>query len=317
MLIFISSSLTWAVEKTTYQKKVKPQSLREGERRWTYRFKTTEGELYLFKAKKCHKVKSFIGKRNVQKPACIALASIKEAMRLGKTLRIQYSYDEDFQRELKVARVVEARVPLKGYDVQTNSSFRPTNLKSYEQAQRILSTFKEAKKSSQCYQRAYRWNYDMNQEFGVKSERIYLFFSKRFRYRPDYKYKWWFHIAPVVTVNGEKFVMDPVFSNGPAPVQDWLDLFMCKKRGKKINPYTGKRVCLESFDPCQKIDHYGVYEDNQYSRHCYYRVTNMYHWQPRDVKKADNESRARSSWNYEELEMSIKNAFRPERPEYE
>jgi hypothetical protein len=40
---------------------------------------------------------------------------------------------------------------------------------------------------------------------------------------PDGLVEWWYHVAPIVEVNGEKFILDPAIEpHSPLKIEDWL-----------------------------------------------------------------------------------------------
>ncbi len=81
----------------------------------------------------------------------------------------------------------------------------------------------------QCFERAQVWSYALEKQLKVDSFKYFLFFSKA--YRNKCHYKWKFHVAPAVVVRaGEStvpMVMDRVFSkSGPQRLYKWTKKFI-------------------------------------------------------------------------------------------
>lgn len=308
-----------------------PTKIQTIKRNREYRIYFKNGDRYYLEARNCYKGTTLFGMKKggpMRQPECVALNSIKDAIRLKKTVSFKYYWDqEEYRNTMTFAEITDFDVPLKGKNVQAESGYKATNLESFEEAKRLFDEMRKSKSNTQCFWRATAWAYDMYKSDRIYSERIYIYFTSRYQYRPNALYDWGFHVAPVVTVKGVPFVMDPEFMDGPTPVQDWMDYFMCAERDyQNKNKYTGQYACKRAYDSCQKIDSFKVYEENQYSRYCYYQMTNMYHWYPGhingkivngvkeitgDVERADVTGKARMSWNYSEVETSLEKGLKP------
>jgi hypothetical protein len=71
-----------------------------------------------------------------------------------------------------------------------------------------------------CANRAHMWSYDFQRFFQVDSAKIFIFYTpKTSRASGE---NWWYHVAPVVNDEGKFYVMDRVFHNSPATVDQWL-----------------------------------------------------------------------------------------------
>lgn len=170
--------------------------------------------------------------------------------------------------------------------------FAPSDLKSAANVKDIFQNLLNDgdKGLSQCFKRAHMWSYDMWTKLGIKSQKIFIFYTKRFQALEDFQ--WWFHVAPMVEADGQEFVLDPTFMDRPVSVQEWVDYFM---RSKKIT--------------CPVVDKYQDYENHQWKRLCYLMKVPMYHFRPLDIELRDKKGEERNHWLLEELQ-NARRAFR-------
>ncbi len=123
--------------------------------------------------------------------------------------------------------------------------------------------------NSECYNRAHVWSWEMYKRLGHKSGKMFLFFTRR--YINEYRYKWWFHVAPMINQHGEPqhMILDRQYTRGPLRMHDWTDIFM------RNDPH------------CPVVDRYSSYSQNQYSRYCYLIPASMYYWQPYNLDRLE------------------------------
>ncbi len=129
--------------------------------------------------------------------------------------------------------------------------YQPSQFEVKEQAQGLMDDLTKESLSgkSECWQRAHYWTHSLWRDHGIKTEKIFLFFTKPYRIgrnqhlkmcedagsdyaiskcefkffdhwyrlkREAYFYKninqWDFHVAPLVTAGNEPWVLDPAFN---------------------------------------------------------------------------------------------------------
>jgi hypothetical protein len=155
--------------------------------------------------------------------------------------------------------VIKSDPPMLGYE--------PTQLATMAETATLFDELEYVTPKSQCYQRAMIWTYAMYNTHQIKSQKVFLFFTQRFI--REYRYKWWFHVAPVVIAEGKEVVLDPTFTKSPLVLGDWTNEFMLNKA------------------PCAVANSYTQYENNQSVEYCYTLMTPMYYYQPRDMEALD------------------------------
>ena len=161
----------------------------------------------------------------------------------------------------------------------------PTELQSKEEAESVFKNMLNDgdKRRSECFKRAHIWSYDMWSKSGITSEKIFIFWTKRFSILEEHD--WWFHVAPMVTANGEELVMDGTFFTKPVSVKEWTNYFM------KTDKIT-----------CPIANSYQDYENNQFKRLCYIFKTPMHYFRPFDIEDRDKKGIERNHWVLEELQ---------------
>ena len=129
-----------------------------------------------------------------------------------------------------------------------------------------------------CSNRALVWARQMEQQFGVSSAKVFLFYSEKTGEVGDKT--WWYHVAPMVNENGNLWVVDagfPKFVRRPLTRDEWLKKFAGSNNCKELqsedealiqNMFTMQR--FPSQTPAGNFD-------------CYYRVVSAPYWTPRTV----------------------------------
>lgn len=175
--------------------------------------------------------------------------------------------------------------PLTGYTVST--------LADMNTAKRYFSTMQGATKwRSQCYNRAHVWSYEMKTDHNINTGKMWIFFSAK--YIKEYKYKWWFHVAPYVQVATERepVVLDREFSRVPQRLTDW------------------KNVYMKNNATCVNTESYTTYEDNTWNEYCFLIQSSMYYWQPFNLENLDKEGTTKSGFVSNELKRAYSNAIK-------
>ncbi|MEI8346965.1 MAG: protein-glutamine glutaminase family protein, partial [Pseudomonadota bacterium] len=162
--------------------------------------------------------------------------------------------------------------------------------------QEALDLFKEMrspnKRQELCTQRAHIWAYDFWRQKGLKTQKIFLFYTKRYRNRED----WWFHVSPYLLVKGEngqikEWVMDWFFFPKPMEIKEWSESFV--KNGN----------CPIAKNHLEYLRNVSV--NSRYL--CFLRKDlSMYFYQPVDILRFDSVHNViPQSWFKKELERSM------------
>lgn len=223
---------------------------------------------------------------------------------IGRVVRLDYTTNskEAVITKIQLANAAEvdsATMDLNHFRYNQLRQFAPTDLQTIEKA---TTVFKEMlndgdKGRSQCFKRAHMWSFDMWSKLGISSEKLFIFYTKRYAILEDFE--WWFHVAPMVTAGGEEYVMDGTFMTKPITVKEWKDHFI---KSDKIT--------------CPVIDKYQDFENNQWNRLCYLMKVPMYYFSPLDIEFRDKKGEERNHWVLEELQDARK-AFKNWEETYE
>lgn len=179
-------------------------------------------------------------------------------------------------------------------DKELTSHYVPSVLPDFEA---VNSAFKKMnrrwQRNSQCYNRAHVWNYEEFQRSGLKSKKVFIFYTRK--YIRDYNFYWWFHAIPTVLANNagavQEWYLDPMFARRPLPRKNWTDIFIRSKRD------------------CPVITKYSTYVNNQESEHCYLHFSSMFYWQPRDLDKFERTGFEKSYFIRSEVNHAYWEAF--------
>jgi hypothetical protein len=179
---------------------------------------------------------------------------------------------------------VEAEVPV----------YTPTVLGSLEDVTAIWKRMNPYfTRDSECSNRAHVWAGDEFKRTGLKSFKQFVFFTASYINRN--RFKWWFHVAPMVyvSVNGkvEERVLDFRYTHHPTTVKEWTDTFVFSKR------------------PCRVTTRFSEYDVNPQTEDCYQMVAPMYYWMPADLSAEERRGIYKTQWSQGELASAFRTAF--------
>jgi polyhydroxyalkanoate synthesis regulator phasin len=163
--------------------------------------------------------------------------------------------------------------------------YQASNLSARSDADSLFAGLRDLDSKSQCYQRAHYWARQMWSK-GIYSSKIFLFFTSKFV--REHKYRWWFHVAPYVYVQGEEIVLDPEFVRHTMVVPEWTDTYMMDTRFVR-NP-------LSVRPDCREVPTYSAYRDHQEESVCYTLKLPMYYYQPRDAELLEKQNVRLEGW---------------------
>lgn len=169
-------------------------------------------------------------------------------------------------------------------------AYVPTRLASYAEAQDVFRNLnRRYQRNSQCYNRAHIWSFEEWRRIGLRTQKLFMFFTKRYIW--DYNYKWWFHVTPITYVGNTPYTLDRAFNRSPLTIKDWTLGFIYSRRD------------------CPLIQRYSQYARNQESEHCYLLPASMYFWQPRDLETFETSGRFKTDFIPSEVNHSYWEAF--------
>ena len=171
-------------------------------------------------------------------------------------------------------------------------SYTPTIIQTEEEARQLLLGFRRVSPfqfSIQCYNLAHMRAYEGFKYHGVKSMKMFLFFTDR--YIRNYGFKWWFHVAPMVMVKyGDKVeqrMVDKEWMKKPTATKEWTDKFV----------YSHKE--------CPQISKYSQYTQGQETNDCYLLPVNMYYWQPSSLEELERTRIERTQFDMSEVNTAF------------
>ena len=175
-------------------------------------------------------------------------------------------------------------------------AYEPTVLESEAAAQSLLRKQKKPnfiQWNIQCYNMAHVRAYEAWKYQGVKSMKMFLFFTNS--YIRKYGSKWWFHVTPLVHVNvngkTEERILDREWAKKPLAIKEWTDKFIKSKAA------------------CPVIKKYSAYEDHQDTSDCYVFPTNMYYWQPLHLIESERSGIQRTNFIMSEVNTAYARDF--------
>jgi hypothetical protein len=168
-------------------------------------------------------------------------------------------------------------------------SFEPSVISENEVGAVFKRMRRDYQNESQCYNRAHIWAYEEFQKTGLKSMKLFMFFTSR--YIRNYRYKWWFHVSPMTVSSQGDRVIDRRYTSGARTKDNWTKNFI----------YSGRK--------CPVVNRYADYRNNQQKEDCYLIPVSMYFWQPRDIETRDRTGYEKTSFKKSEVDHAYWEAF--------
>jgi hypothetical protein len=178
----------------------------------------------------------------------------------------------------------------------TTLPYQPTILENQQAAYAIFEAMRDDyKEEAECYNMAHIWAYEAIGKSGLLSQKMFLFFGQQYIRR--YRFKWWFHVAPMVLVKQgsaiDELVLDRRYTTLPLPIREWTDQF------------------IQSGNACRPIKTYAQYKQQEKQQDCFLLPVSMYYWQPRDILQRDRSGREKTIFIGAEIKAAYRQGFMP------
>ncbi len=221
-------------------------------------------------------------------------AATATALKDAKGADLALDYDPASHKLLGAHMVAlpEEEAPVEYEDPTAN--FTPTVISSMAAAQSAFNSMdRRTKRDSQCYNRAHGWAYDLWRTRSISSNKLFLFFTRK--YIRAYRYHWWFHVTPMAHVQTDAGVvektLDRSFTRGPLSVRTWTNIFM------------------RNDAECRSVTRYSTYRNNQQAEWCYLIRASMYYRTPSDLDSLERRGRTETRWVTSEIRSARRQAF--------
>lgn len=136
--------------------------------------------------------------------------------------------------------------------------YRTTDHSNYELREfwSTVTSMSKKMKGKDCFKRAMLWSYKLNKRYNVDSKKVFMHYTNKFNRELDDQGRtglfarfgrvfssndgWDFHVAPVVSIEGNDVVLDPKMRKSPESVEQWVEYltergeFLLKKRHKDL-----------------------------------------------------------------------------------
>lgn len=214
----------------------------------------------------------------------------KEILHKGQLVKVKLSQNHniiDFE-------LINADENIVTSEYRQEAEYTPTVLPNLKSANAIFKRMnRKWTKSSECYNRAHIWNYEEFKLSGLKSKKVFIFFTNR--YIRKYNFKWWFHAIPTVLVKINNSIveraLDPRYVSKPLPMKTWSDVFVKTKRS------------------CPVITKFSAYYENQNKEDCYLHYSSMYMWKPRDLEVLEMRGEGKDNFVDYDVRKAYKQGF--------
>lgn len=172
--------------------------------------------------------------------------------------------------------------------------FEPTVVASLDEAMSIFNRSNSYyKRISECTDRAHVWAHDEFKKTGTKSKKVFIFFTKS--YIDSVRFKWWFHVAPMYSVQTpagvQELVMDYRFTDRPMTVKEWTEQFVYTKRD------------------CKVTTKFSEYDVNPQTENCYLIFESMHYKTPGEIHAQETSNRFKTTTSESELKAAFNYAF--------
>jgi hypothetical protein len=183
---------------------------------------------------------------------------------------------------------------LEGVETVEPPLYEPTVVPSYAEATTIFNRLNpNYRRASECTNRAHVWASEEFKKNNLKSMKVFALFTAS--YIDRVRFKWWFHVAPMLAVQEggkiERRVLDFMFSRAPLTVKEWTDQFVFSQR------------------PCLPTTKFSEYDVNPQTEDCYLMDGPMYVWSPKDLSNQETQGKYKTEFYQSEIRASYSEAF--------
>lgn len=187
-------------------------------------------------------------------------------------------------------RSIENRRDIPDEEMGTkNLKYDPSVVTSSEGFAAFTRMRRNYQNESQCYNRAHIWAYEEYKRTGLKSLKVFMFFTRK--YIRNYNFYWWFHVTPAVQTADGIRTLDRRYTKGLLNLHTWSNIF------------------VRSHKACPIISKYYDYRNHQNVEDCFHIPVSMYFWQPYDIERRDRTGYEKTQFYQNQVNHAYWEAF--------
>lgn len=218
------------------------------------------------------------------------LIALKKALDENQPLRVELDQQNDLI-DFKINRSFLLNEDINELPF-SREPYRPAVLKDMNSAIRMFNKMrKKYTVNGECFNRAHIWTYEEFKQSKTNMMKVFMFFTEK--YIRKYKFKWWFHVTPMIYVKDFKSprALDRRYNGGPRQLKTWSDTFVKTKRS------------------CKTVTKFDDFWLNQKIEDCFHIHSSMYYVMPRDLEKRDITGIEKEAFIEKEIRKAYSNGF--------
>ena len=134
---------------------------------------------------------------------------------------VNINCDIDYKKMCKFMKyIILYLISFSAFAINPMAGYQTSNIKDENYLIKLFNQLHRNKRSSsECYERAHVWSYQMHKIHNINSQKMFVFFTNK--YKREINGQWWFHVAPGVLFNNELYMFDPEFLDTPVTYESW------------------------------------------------------------------------------------------------
>lgn len=175
--------------------------------------------------------------------------------------------------------------------IKAQKTMTPTVIPNWNQALNIWRGMNRSyKANTECTDRAHVWAYEEWKKHNLYSKKSFLFFTNT--YIRNYRFNWWFHVAPYALIReygkDVEHIFDRKYASMPRHLKEWTDIFI-----------RSRKTC--------DVTTYRHYRNNRNGpEHCFVVKSDMYYRLPLHVRNLEDRGVVKSQFSSGEVNFSYR-----------
>ena len=199
-----------------------------------------------------------------------AVAAARVALQTKSWVKLEWNKNEKIISHITLITQPQPTAQASKIKKWNPGLYSPSILRSFVQVENLfksVDSYTDVDLSDNCFARAHYWSRAFEVENGIKSMKVFVLFTPL--YRNEHNFRWWYHVAPYVSLQGtegeERIVIDPSYEDAPKDIKAWVFHFASKAGS------------------CRIVRSISEYHETVSLGGCVVITASMFHYSPQDL----------------------------------